>query len=265
MKLRGSRIAARSAAARKPAVRRHQTARAEPIRVTLSGDVSTYTIDGRKWVSGMATLAIVGLVSIIAGIGLGYVLAGRTDRPNKRSTRLEAELEAAQREHDQYRDTVLEQFTGTAARFQQLNDAYLGLHAQLAESAQRLCGNEIAEMIEAPKKSHREESLRIEDRKDEAIQKTTSKRAAAGGLSAGATAAADETEPSSRSGETSDDDGSRQDDETPGETIRREREEARNRADGLMGSEVRDGGRSTHPQGADDESEAEKRRHEATG
>ena len=99
----------------------------------------------------MVLLVVVALISVLVGLGLGILVASRTDRPNPRTRRLESELEALRAESKAYRQSALEQFTQTAERFRELDEAYVALHRQLAESAHRLCGTEVGKMIEAPR------------------------------------------------------------------------------------------------------------------
>lgn len=96
-------------------------------------------------------LLVTAAIALVAGIGVGILVSGRLDRPNKRTRILEADLDSTRTELASYRQSALAQFTQTAERFKDLNDAYVALHRQLAESAHRLCGTEIGRLLEEPR------------------------------------------------------------------------------------------------------------------
>ena len=95
----------------------------------------------------MLWLVVCGVVCLAVGIGIGYVVAARSDRPNASTREVQQELERVRDEYAEHRRTTVEQFTQVAVRFQQVDTAYGNLHRQLADSATRLCGREVATML----------------------------------------------------------------------------------------------------------------------
>lgn len=98
---------------------------------------------------GAEWLIVLGALGLAVGLGCGYLLAVRRG-PGGRARQLEAQLTAARQELDDYRSEVVAQFSETARKFQNLNDAYTDLHEQLAKSSSVLCGDLTGPLLEAP-------------------------------------------------------------------------------------------------------------------
>jgi len=100
----------------------------------------------------MAVELVVGisLVSLLAGLGVGYFLTGGGSAKRARETELEAALEAAQIELADYKRDVFGQFSETAEKFRALDKSYNELHQQLAESSVALCGDAATPLLEGP-------------------------------------------------------------------------------------------------------------------
>ncbi len=88
-------------------------------------------------------LIAIGVGLLLLGVIIGYVAL----RFGFGVSRKEAELAEALRESEQaladYKEEVLERFGDTADKFRRLNEAYVDLHQQLAESAVALCGDDV--------------------------------------------------------------------------------------------------------------------------
>jgi uncharacterized membrane-anchored protein YhcB (DUF1043 family) len=100
----------------------------------------------------MAVELVVGiaLTSLLAGLGVGYFLAGGGSAKRARETQLEGALEAAQIELADYKRDVFGQFSETAEKFRALDKSYSELHRQLAESSVALCGDAATPLLEGP-------------------------------------------------------------------------------------------------------------------
>jgi uncharacterized membrane-anchored protein YhcB (DUF1043 family) len=99
---------------------------------------------GVEWLIGL------GLLALAAGLGGGYLLAGRIGSGAGRVRELEAELASARQELGAYRQEVVAQFSETARKFQSLNDSYTDLHQQLAKSSSILCKDVSGPLLAAP-------------------------------------------------------------------------------------------------------------------
>jgi uncharacterized protein len=116
-------------------------------RVTLPGGISAQeaiTVYGVTWLAGLT------LIGMVVGLAGGWFLAVRSGRYNLRVETLEAELAAARRQLDEYRQQVVTEFSETARKFQTLNDAYTDLHRHLARSSSELCGDVSGPLLAAP-------------------------------------------------------------------------------------------------------------------
>ena len=96
---------------------------------------------------GVEWLILLGVVGLVVGAVVGYLLA---TRGNGGKRQLEADLAASRAELQNYRESVVTEFSATARKFQALNDAYTDLHRQLAHSSQALCGDITGPLLEAP-------------------------------------------------------------------------------------------------------------------
>lgn len=96
---------------------------------------------------GVEWLILLGVVGLVVGALVGYLLA---TRGNGGKRQLEADLAASRAELQNYRESVVTEFSATARKFQALNDAYTDLHRQLAHSSQTLCGDITGPLLEAP-------------------------------------------------------------------------------------------------------------------
>ena len=99
----------------------------------------------------MAVELVVGiaLMSLLAGLGVGYFLAGGGSAKRARETELEGALETAQSELADYKRDVFGQFSETAEKFRALDKSYNELHRQLAESSVALCGDAATPLLES--------------------------------------------------------------------------------------------------------------------
>lgn len=78
-------------------------------------------------------LVTVGLLALLLGTGLGYLLAARRGRQaDERAVTAEKELNA-------YREDVTGHFRETAVHFRALGEQYRSLHEHLAQGAESLC------------------------------------------------------------------------------------------------------------------------------
>jgi len=93
-------------------------------------------------------VAGVGLIALLLGVGLGYLLASRSG-PKARVMELERALDAAQSELSDYKRDVYGQFAQTAEKFRDLDRSYNELHRQLAESSVALCGDAATPLLQA--------------------------------------------------------------------------------------------------------------------
>jgi len=94
-------------------------------------------------------VAGIGLVALLIGGGVGYLLANRTG-PKARVVELERALDSAQNELTEYKRDVYGQFAQTAEKFRDLDRSYNQLHRQLAESSVALCGDAGTPLLQAP-------------------------------------------------------------------------------------------------------------------
>jgi uncharacterized membrane-anchored protein YhcB (DUF1043 family) len=102
----------------------------------------------------MAVEIVIGivLVSLLAGVGIGYYLlgAGRTNKAKAAVAELEGALGTAQAELADYKRDVFGEFAQTAEKFRALDKSYNDLHRQLAESSVALCGDDGTLLLESP-------------------------------------------------------------------------------------------------------------------
>jgi len=95
-------------------------------------------------------LALIGVVGVVVGGTLGYLVAGMGSKSAVRIRELETELEAAHSELSDYRQEVHDQFAETARKFKSLDESYSDLYRQLADSASVLCGEAAGPLLAAP-------------------------------------------------------------------------------------------------------------------
>ena len=102
----------------------------------------------------MAVELVVGivLVTLLAGVGIGYYLlgAGRANKAKAAVAELESSLESAQTELADYKRDVFGEFAQTAEKFRALDKSYNDLHRQLAKSSVALCGDDGTMLLESP-------------------------------------------------------------------------------------------------------------------
>ena len=94
----------------------------------------------------------IGLVALLAGVGIGYYLlgAGRANKAKAAVAELESSLESAQTELADYKRDVFGEFAQTAEKFRALDKSYNDLHRQLAKSSVALCGDDGTMLLESP-------------------------------------------------------------------------------------------------------------------
>lgn len=90
-------------------------------------------------------LALVGIVLVAVGIGLGVSIGRRGDA---RVRALEAELAQVQAERARYKEEVAQHFGRTASLFRDLTQQYGTLWQHLATGARDLCPERIAALEE---------------------------------------------------------------------------------------------------------------------
>ena len=95
-----------------------------------------------EWLIAGGLLAL----GLAIGLGIGLFISRKTGKVRD----LQNQLDSTQSELDEYREQVVTQFSETAHKFKTLNDAYVDLHQQLANSASALCGNAAGPLLEAP-------------------------------------------------------------------------------------------------------------------
>ena len=96
-------------------------------------------------------------------------LETRARQSEQAAERFEAELDAARREQERYREQVVDEFSETARKFKTLNAAYGDLHRQLAVSSSALCGDMVDPRLEPP----RAEALAESPAEDDATEHAT--------------------------------------------------------------------------------------------
>jgi uncharacterized membrane-anchored protein YhcB (DUF1043 family) len=94
-----------------------------------------------EWVIG------VGLVSLLLGFGVAWLIFGGKKSSRTRVKDLESELQRSQDELTQYRSEVYGQFSATAEKFRALDKSYHDLHRQLAASSVALIGDQAAPLL----------------------------------------------------------------------------------------------------------------------
>ena len=95
-----------------------------------------------EWLFAGGLLAL----GLAIGLGIGLFISRKTGKVRD----LQDQLASTQSELDEYREQVVTQFSETAHKFKTLNEAYVDLHQQLANSASALCGNAAGPLLEAP-------------------------------------------------------------------------------------------------------------------
>ncbi len=95
-----------------------------------------------EWLIAGGLLAL----GLAIGLGIGLFISRKTGKVRD----LQDQLASTQSELDEYREQVVTQFSETAHKFKTLNEAYVDLHQQLANSASALCGNAAGPLLEAP-------------------------------------------------------------------------------------------------------------------
>lgn len=99
----------------------------------------------------MAVEMVIGiaLVSLLAGLGIGFFLPGSGRSGKIKVAQLEDALATAQTELTDYKREVLGQFADTAEKFHALDKSYHDLHRQLAASSVALCGDAATPLLES--------------------------------------------------------------------------------------------------------------------
>lgn len=92
-------------------------------------------------------LVLVGVVGLLAGLGLGYALSNVKTAQKTQIENLQAELASRDEELANYRAEVVNQFAQTAEKFKNLDDSYHALHQQLATTAVALCGDQATPLL----------------------------------------------------------------------------------------------------------------------
>jgi uncharacterized membrane-anchored protein YhcB (DUF1043 family) len=101
----------------------------------------------------MAVELVIGiaLISLLAGVGVGYLFTRASSVEKARVAELDGALEAAKTELADYKRDVFGQFSETAEKFRALDKSYNDLHRQLAESSLALCGDAATPLLEGYK------------------------------------------------------------------------------------------------------------------
>lgn len=88
------------------------------------------------WAAGLIAFAF----GIAFGVGIGYVFFGS----NKRTRELRAEMEALQKQFDDYRNQVGKHFLRTSELVQKMTDSYRDVYEHLASGSQALCQDPVS-------------------------------------------------------------------------------------------------------------------------
>ena len=87
----------------------------------------------------------IGLISFAFGIAVGFAINFYLNPDNKRSEKLEQELDQLKRETEQYRGEVAEHFKRTSELVQEMTSSYKNVYEHLASGSANLCTDAIKE------------------------------------------------------------------------------------------------------------------------
>ncbi|MDX1491205.1 MAG: DUF1043 family protein [Pseudohongiellaceae bacterium] len=90
---------------------------------------------------------MIALGGLAAGLVLGYLLASRKASDSSKVSELEDRVQELQRNHAIYREEVSDHFNTTAELVQQMTDSYKDVYQHLANGAQGLCSEDVANKL----------------------------------------------------------------------------------------------------------------------
>ena len=90
----------------------------------------------------ISALWMIGLVSVLAGVVIGLIMARLRERNGGRDA-LQLELDEARGELQRYKQDVGVHFAQTADLVNRLTDSYRDVHQHLSKSAQKLCDDKV--------------------------------------------------------------------------------------------------------------------------
>lgn len=90
---------------------------------------------------------MIALGCLAAGAALGYWLASNKGTDSAKVTDLESHVQELQRSQAIYREEVSDHFSTTAELIQQMTDSYKEVYQHLANGAQGLCSEEVANKL----------------------------------------------------------------------------------------------------------------------
>ncbi|TDG14757.1 DUF1043 family protein [Seongchinamella unica] len=86
------------------------------------------------------TIVIVGAIAgLVAGLGLGTLLGRRSSPAGQKYREVERKLDQVLQDKKRYEDEVVEHFTETARKLNNLTESYREVHNHLANGAAELC------------------------------------------------------------------------------------------------------------------------------
>lgn len=95
------------------------------------------------------SLWIVGVLCLLIGLTLGWILSYALTVRNGRTHQLQTELNQLKDHFRDYRDQVTHHFMRTSELVQEMTQSYRAVYEHLASGAQRLCGEVDYEALEA--------------------------------------------------------------------------------------------------------------------
>ena len=95
------------------------------------------------------SLWIVGVLCLLIGLTLGWILSYAMTSRHGRTHQLQAELNQLKDHFRDYRDQVTHHFMRTSELVQEMTQSYRAVYEHLASGAQRLCGEVDYEALEA--------------------------------------------------------------------------------------------------------------------
>ncbi|MFC1749142.1 ZapG family protein [Pseudomonadota bacterium] len=105
------------------------------------------------------------------GIVFGFVIGrGKEVHPTTKVRELEEKLEQASQDMDDYRGEVSEHFGKTAELFNQLTNDYRTVYEHLAESSEKLCGDQVEKLKALTSDSNEKPLIESEEISGEAKQ-----------------------------------------------------------------------------------------------
>jgi uncharacterized membrane-anchored protein YhcB (DUF1043 family) len=100
-------------------------------------------------IDAQTSLWVVGILCLLIGLALGWILTYALTVRNGRTHQLQVELHQLKDHFRDYRDQVTHHFMRTSELVQEMTQSYRAVYEHLASGAQRLCGDLDHEALEA--------------------------------------------------------------------------------------------------------------------